>query len=57
MLGAGLGQAAQGDPQTFSVAWTNARAVGLVSAELAGHVAAVGASYDLPAEFLAGLAA
>ena len=57
MLGVGLGQAAQGDPQTFSVAWANARAVGLVSAELAAHVATVGAGYDLPAEFLAQLEA
>ena len=52
MLSVGLGQAAQGDPQTFSVAWANARAVGLVSPELAAHVATVGAGFDLPAEFL-----
>lgn len=55
MLGVGLGQAAQGDPQTFTVAWANARSVGLVSAELAAHVAELAASFDLPAEFIAGL--
>lgn len=52
MLGVGLGQAAQGDPQTFSVAWSNARTAGLVTPDLAAHVAAVGASHNLPAEFL-----
>jgi voltage-gated potassium channel Kch len=51
----GLGQAAQGDPQTFVVGWASARAAGLVSAELAAHVATVGAGYDLPADFLAQL--
>lgn len=57
MLGVGLGPAAQGDPQTFSVAWANARAAGLVSPKLAAHVAAIGAGYGLPAEFLAQLEA
>jgi hypothetical protein len=55
MLGVGLGQAAQGDAQTFSVAWSNALALGLISPELASHVAAIGASCDLPTEFLSQL--
>lgn len=57
MLGVGLGQAAQGDAQTFSAAWANARSAGLVSAELAAHVADLGAGFDLPAAFLAQLQA
>jgi hypothetical protein len=52
MLGVGLGQAAQGDAQTFSVAWASALSAGLVSPELATHVAELGATCDLPAEFL-----
>jgi hypothetical protein len=55
MLGVGLGQAAQGDTQTFSAAWAKALEAGLVSAELAAHVVEVGTACDLPAEFLAGL--
>ena len=53
MLGVGLGQAAQGDAQTFSVAWSTAIASGLVSPALAAHVADLGATCSLPAEFLA----
>lgn len=55
MLGVGLGQAAQGDPQTFATAWSNARAAGLVSPELAAHVADLAAQFNLPAEFIAEL--
>jgi hypothetical protein len=53
MLGVGLGQAAQGDPQTFAAAWGNAKSLGLVSSELAEHVAEVGSSLNLPQTFLA----
>lgn len=52
MLGVGLGQAAQGDPKTFMAAWSNARAVGLVSQELADEMVTIGSNYDLPQEFL-----
>lgn len=56
MLGVGLGQAAQGDPQTFGAAWTAARGAGLVSAELIEHMQQVAERFNLPAEFIAGLA-
>ena len=55
MLGVGLGQAAQGDPQTFGAAWTAARGAGLVSAELIEHMQQVATRFNLPAEFIAGL--
>lgn len=55
MLGVGLGQAAQGDPQTFSVAWSNARTAGLVTQQLADHVASLAQQYDLPSNFVAQL--
>ena len=55
MLGVGLGQAAQGDPQTFTAAWSAAVAGGLVSAELIAEMQEIAATYDLPAEFIAGL--
>jgi hypothetical protein len=52
MLGVGLGQAAQGDVQTFSQAWSTAIAAGIVSPVLASHVVGLGESCDLPTEFL-----
>jgi hypothetical protein len=55
MLGVGLGQAAQGDPRTFLAAWTAASGVGLVAPDLTAHVAALAATFDLPAEFVQGL--
>ena len=57
MLGVGLGQAAQGDAKTFVAAWTAARTSGLVDAPLVTHMQALATTYDLPAEFIAGLAA
>lgn len=57
MLGVGLGQAAQGDPQTFGAAWAAARGAGLVSAELVEHMQQVAARFSLPVEFIAGLKA
>lgn len=57
MITVGLGQAAQGDPQTFGAAWAAARTVGLVSPELIAHMQEAAANFDLPAEFIAGLAA
>lgn len=57
MLTVGLGQAAQGDPRTFLVAWAQAVAVDLVPLKLAESVAAMATSFDLPAEFVAALTA
>lgn len=55
-LAVGLGKAADGDSRVFLGAWTAALAGGLVPAELVAHMQALGATYDLPAEFIAGLA-
>lgn len=55
MLGVGLGQAAQGDARTFSTAWTQATAAGLVNPDLAAHVQTLAGQFDLPSEFVAGL--
>jgi hypothetical protein len=52
MLGVGLGQAAQGDTQTFLVAWASARDLGLISPGLVTHVTEIGSSCNLPPEFL-----
>lgn len=52
MLGVGLGQAAQGSPKTFSTAWSTAISAGLVSLELANHVADLGVLCHLPADFI-----
>jgi hypothetical protein len=57
MLGVGLGQAAQGDPQTFSAAWATARQTGLASPELIEQMQVTAATFNLPAEFIEGLAA
>jgi hypothetical protein len=57
MLIVGLGQAAQGDSQTFGAAWTAARGAGLVSAELIEHMQQTAGAFNLPEEFIAGLAA
>lgn len=55
-LAVGLGQAAQGDPGTFIHVWPGILASGLISAETAAEVRALGASHDLPEEFVAALA-
>lgn len=55
MLTVGLGQAAQGDLQTFRTAWTGAFAAGAVSAELIASVEALAAANDLPQEFIEAL--
>jgi hypothetical protein len=54
-LTVGLGQVAQGDPQTFLAAWGGCLQAGLVTAELAAHVAELAAPFHLPAEFVAAL--
>lgn len=55
MLGVGLGQAAQGDSQTFLAAWGQAVAGGLATPELVTAIQAMATSYDLPPEFIAAL--
>lgn len=55
MLGVGLGQAAQGDLQTFGAAWAAARGAGMVSPELIEHMQELAVGFNLPAEFIAGL--
>jgi hypothetical protein len=57
MLGVGLGQAAQGDPTTFSVAWGMARAKGLINNNLLANMKALAANCGLPSEFIEGLTA
>ena len=55
MLGVGLGQAAKGDPRTFSIAWSTARSLGLVSNDLAVNIQGIAAQYNLPTTFVDGL--
>lgn len=55
-LAVGLGKAADGDSRVFMDAWNKAVAGGLATAELIAQIQALGSSYDLPAEFIAGLA-
>ena len=57
MLGVGLGQAAQGDPQTFLAAWSAASAANLLTEELVDSLVAMGETYDLPESFLTAIAA
>ena len=55
MLGVGLGQAAQGAPETFLAAWGQAVASGLVPSGLPAQMAGLAAAFDLPAAFVEGL--
>jgi hypothetical protein len=55
-LGVGLGKAADGDSRVFLSAWQTARGLGLVPAELVAGLQALAVRFDLPAEFVAGLA-
>jgi hypothetical protein len=57
MIGVGLGQAAQGDPNTFLTGWAQCRTAGLVPPELLADVVALANDYGLPAEFVAQLGA
>ncbi len=54
-LGVGLGKAADGDLRVFLGAWQNAKALGLVPAELIEGIQVLATQYDLPAEFVGGL--
>ena len=55
-ISVGLGKAADGDSRVFQSSWSGAIGLGLISPELIAHVQAMAATYDLPAEFIAGLA-
>ena len=55
-LGVALGKAADGQSALFLGIWAKAIALGLVTPELNGQVQALATAFDLPAEFIAGLA-
>jgi hypothetical protein len=55
-LAVGLGKAADGESRVFLGAWHQAVAGGLVPADLITQVQALGVGFDLPTEFIAGLA-
>lgn len=53
----GLGKAADGDARVFLSAWQKARLAGLIQPEMVTQIQALATAYDLPVEFIAGLAA
>lgn len=53
----GLGKAADGDSRVFLGAWQKASAAGLIPPEMVAGLQSLAAAHDLPAEFIAGLAA
>ena len=55
-LGVGLGKAADGDSRVFLSAWQTARGIGLIPPELVTGLQTLATQFDLPAEFVAGLA-
>jgi hypothetical protein len=55
-LGVGLGKAADGDSRVFLGAWQTCRGIGLISSELVQGLQALATQFDLPAEFVTGLA-
>lgn len=55
-LPVGLGKAADGDARVFLGAWQSARGAGLVNAELVSGLQMLATQYDLPADFVSGLA-
>jgi len=55
-LGVGLGKAADGDSRVFLSAWQTARGIGLIAPELVQGLQMLATQYDLPAEFVVGLA-
>jgi len=55
-ISVGLGKAADGDSQVFMMSWAGAHSLGLISPELITSIQSMAAAYDLPAEFIAGLA-
>jgi hypothetical protein len=56
-LGVGLGKAADGDSRVFLSTWYSASSLGLIPPELITGIQALAVQYDLPADFVAGLAA
>lgn len=55
-LGVGLGKAADGDSRVFLSAWQTARGIGLIAPELVQGLQMLATQYDLPPEFVVGLA-
>jgi hypothetical protein len=55
-LGVGLGKAADGDSRVFLGAWQTCRGIGLIPPELVQGLQLLATQYDLPPEFVAGLA-
>jgi len=55
-LGVGLGKAADGDSRVFLSAWQTAHGIGLISPELVQGLQDLATQYDLPPEFVVGLA-
>jgi hypothetical protein len=55
-LGVGLGKAADGDSRVFLSAWQTCRGIGLIAPELVTGLQMLATQYDLPAEFVVGLA-
>lgn len=53
----GLGKAADGDSRVFLGTWAKARGAGLIPPEMIEQIQALAVAHDLPAEFVAGLAA
>lgn len=51
-LGVGMGQAAQGDTQTFISAWKSAFHIGLISEELIIEIVSLARQFNLPEEFI-----
>lgn len=52
MIGVGLGQAAQGDSQTFLAAWATAVSQNLISTVFAEHIQTIAKQHDLPKVFV-----
>jgi hypothetical protein len=55
-LGVGLGKAADGDSRVFLSAWQTCRGIDLIAPELVTGLQMLATQYDLPAEFVVGLA-
>lgn len=57
MFGVGLGQASQGDPRAFLVAWNKGRVAELISEALSDEVVALAETHHLPGDFVDALTA
>lgn len=55
-LGVGLGKAADGDSRVFLGAWQTARGLGMIPSELVQGLQGLATQFDLPPEFVVGLA-